>query len=128
LHSLCPHLRLDRGLIAGIAAIMGLPAIMGTAGTMGMGIRIVLVYRSARDGADGDQGGVRFTRIIHTIRTIRHPLALFRNSPRGMFNRISSRNPIIGTTVRILRAITRTFNSCPGGWMKVVPETVPPGR
>ena len=76
-----------------------------------------------------DQGGgaLRPTPIIHTTRTIQRHLLLSNNSPRGMFNRIS-RNPIIGTTVRIPEGYYPQIKSCPGGWMKVVPDTVPPSR
>jgi hypothetical protein len=93
----------------GLAAIMG-EAITGTAETMGMEIRITLVFRSAQDGVDGGQGGgvLGPTRIIRTIRTIHRRLLLSDNSPRCMLSRIS-RNPGIGTTVRIPRATIPTL-------------------
>ena len=105
-----------RGLvvIAGMVAIMDqeaiidLGVIMGTVDTTGMEIHIAHVSGSAQDG---DQGGglPRPTLIIHITRITQSPLLLSRNSPRRMFNRIS-RNPIIGSTVRIPRAITPTLN------------------
>ena len=105
-----------RGLvvIAGMVAIMDqeaiidLGVIMGTVDTTGMEIHIAHVSGSAQDG---DQGGglPRPTLIIHITRITQSPLLLSRNSPRRMFNRIS-RNLIIGSTVRIPRAITPTLN------------------
>jgi len=91
----------------GRAAIMAMEVIMGTGGTTGMEIHITHVSLSAQDGVDGDQAGgvLQPTRIIHTTRTIQRPLLLSDNSPRRMFSRIRS-NPIIGTTVKIPRAIT----------------------
>jgi hypothetical protein len=114
--ALCPRTRLDRELITGLAAIMAQvaitdqAAIMGTAGTTGMAIRLASVLGSSQDGADGDQGGgvPRPTPIIPTTRTIQRPLLLFRSSPKRMFSG-TSRNPIIGTTVRIPRATTPTL-------------------
>jgi hypothetical protein len=100
----------DRVVITGLvaimdrAAIMDIGVIMGTVDTTGMEIRTAHVSGSAQDG---DQGGglPRPTLIIHITRITQSPLLLSRNSPRRMFNRIS-RNPIIGTTVRIPRATT----------------------
>ena len=104
----------DRDHITGLAAIMDraaimdLGVIMGTVDTTGMEIRIAHVSGSAQDG-DQAGGALRSTRIIHYTRTIHRQLLLSRNSPKRMFNRISSRNPIIGTTVRIHRVTTLTL-------------------
>ena len=106
-------------VITGQAAITGMEIIMGPVGTMGMEIRIALVLRSAQGGVDGDQGGgvLRPTRIIHLTRTIpiiQHHRLLLHSNLRRMFSRIS-RNPIIGTTVRIPRATTPTLTLARAG-------------
>jgi hypothetical protein len=86
-------------------------AIMGMVATTDMETRTALALGSSLDGADGDQGGgvLRHIPIIHTTRTIQRRRLLSNNRPRVMFSRVS-RNPIIGTTVRIPRATTLTLN------------------
>lgn len=105
--------------IRGMAATTDMEIIMGPVGTMGMEIRIALGLRSAQGGVDGDQGGgvLRPTRIIHLTRTIpiiQHHRLLSHNNLRRMFSRIS-RNPIIGTTVRIPGATTPTLTLARAG-------------
>ena len=91
--------------ITGMAAITGMEIIMGTAGTTGMEIGIASVLRSARDGADGGQGGG----VLQPTRIIRLHQLLSNNSLRCMFSRIS-RIQVIGTTAKIPRATTQTSN------------------
>jgi hypothetical protein len=90
------------------------------------GIRLAHVSLLAQDGGQGG-GVIRPTPIIHTTRTTQRHLSLSNNSPRRMLSRID-KNPTIGTTAGTPQGYYPYVKSCPGGWMRVVPDTVPPGR
>jgi hypothetical protein len=99
-------------IMAGLERTAALVAITGVtmdiAGTIAMGIRIILALRSAQDGAQGGVlgGGARLS--TRTLITQRH-LLFFSNSRSSTSSGIRTRgNQIIGTIVRIPRAITPT--------------------
>ena len=99
-----------------------------TTATTGMGIRITLALPSAQDGADGDRdGGARLLTPIILPIPIMPRLLSFSNNSRSSMSQQDQGQSDYWYYCQNPQGYYPYVNSCPGGWMKVVPQP-PPGR